>query len=143
GAARSRAGAGLAAGGVPDSCRTTVRPPLGAPQAGLPLTCPCPCPCLWLWLSASKDPTASPNFRRPGGRRTWMCAVFRRGQDALSKNPFINEQPGVLWAQSVFFGSVSLTLIKEMNSAAQRAKRSCSCLLIPCQKVKNKSNAFA
>ena len=48
---------------------------------------------------------------------------FSRGQDALSKNPRNNDFPGLLWAQSVFFGFVSLTLIKEMNSAAQRAKR--------------------
>jgi len=52
-----------------------------------------------------------------------MCGVFRRGQDALSKNPRDNDCPDLPWAQSVFFGSVSLTLIKEMNSAAQRAKR--------------------
>jgi len=61
---------------------------------------------------------------RPGGRRTWLCGIFRRGQDALSKNPRYNDFPDLPWAQSVFFGSVSLTLIKEMNSAAQRAKRS-------------------
>jgi len=53
-----------------------------------------------------------------------MCGVFRRGHDALSKNPRYNDFPDLPWAQSVFFGSVSLTLIKEMNSAAQRAKRS-------------------
>src|SRR5690606_37688928 len=32
---------------------------------------------------------------------------FSRGQDALSKNPFIAESPDVLLAQGVFFASVS------------------------------------
>jgi len=52
-----------------------------------------------------------------------MCGVFRRRQDALSKNPRDVDFPDLPLAQRVFLGSASLTLIKEMNSAAQRAKR--------------------
>src|SRR3546814_9572675 len=52
-------------------------------------------------------------FSFQGSNRPWRCLQtrraphmdvrrFSRGQDALSKNPFINEKPGLPLAQSVF-----------------------------------------
>src|SRR5690606_15060649 len=64
------------------------------------------------------------DFADPEGAAHGCAAFFDEGRDALSKNPRDDDCPDLPWAQSVFFGSVSLTLIKEMNSAAQRSKRS-------------------
>ncbi|WP_407354064.1 hypothetical protein [Luteimonas sp. R10] len=59
---------------------------------------------------------------RPGGRRTWMCGVFRPSQDGESENPRNNETLGLL-RQGRPFSLVRFFWASKRNEPARASVR--------------------